>query len=108
MPIALGTIGGLTSLHPLAKQSLNLLGNPSAPELMTIAATMGLANNYAAVKSLITKGIQQGHMKMHLANILNSLNANEEEKHAANEHFKDITVSHSGVEEFIKHYRDKK
>ena len=37
-------------------------------------------------------------MKMHLANILNSLNANEEEKHAANEHFKDITVSHSGVE----------
>ena len=108
VPIALGTIGGLTSLHPLAKQSLNLLGNPSAPELMTIAATMGLANNYAAVKSLITKGIQQGHMKMHLANILNSLNANEEEKHAANEHFKDITVSHSGVEEFIKHYRDKK
>ena len=108
VPIALGTIGGLTSLHPLAKQSLNLLGNPSAPELMTIAATMGLANNYAAVKSLITKGIQQGHMKMHLANILNSLNANEEEKHAANEHFKDITVLHSGVEEFIKHYRDKK
>lgn len=102
VPMALGTVGGLTSLHPLAKESLELLGNPSAPELMMIAATMGLANNYAAVKSLTTKGIQQGHMKMHLANILNQMNATDEEKTAALVHFKDVTVTYAGVEEFLK------
>ena len=99
--MALGTVGGLTSLHPLAKKSLELMGNPSAKQLMMIAATMGLANNYAAVKSLTTKGIQQGHMKMHLANILNQLGATENEKTLATEYFKDKTVSYSEVEKFL-------
>ena len=101
VPLALGTVGGLTSLHPLANKSLELLGNPSAKQLMMIAATMGLANNYAAVKALTTKGIQQGHMKMHLANILNQFGATEEEKGLAAEHFKDKTVSYSEVEKFL-------
>lgn len=105
VPLALGTVGGLTSLHPLAKKSLELLGNPSAKELMMIAATMGLANNYAAVKSLTTKGIQQGHMKMHLANILNQLGATEKEKTLAEEYFKDKTVSYSEAEKFVKKLR---
>ncbi|MBR4157090.1 MAG: hydroxymethylglutaryl-CoA reductase, degradative [Bacteroidales bacterium] len=105
IPLALGTVGGLTSLHPLAKKSLELLGNPSAKELMMIAATMGLANNYAAVKSLTTKGIQQGHMKMHLANILNQLGATEKEKTQATEYFNDKTVSYSEVETFLKRVR---
>lgn len=108
VPIALGTVGGLTNLHPLAKKSLELLGHPSAPELMMIAATMGLANNYSAIKSLITKGIQQGHMKMHLANILNQLNANYEEKAAVLIHFKDITVTYAGVEKFLTDFRKNK
>ena len=101
VPLALGTVGGLTSLHPLAKKSLELMGNPSAKQLMMIAATMGLANNYAAVKSLTTKGIQQGHMKMHLANILNQLGATENEKTLATEYFNDKTVSYSEVEKFL-------
>ena len=106
VPLALGTVGGLTSLHPLAKKSLELLGNPSAKELMMIAATMGLANNYAAVKSLTTKGIQQGHMKMHLANILNQFEATEKEKTLATEYFNDKTVSYSEVETFLKRVRN--
>jgi hydroxymethylglutaryl-CoA reductase len=106
VPLALGTVGGLTSLHPLAKKSLELLGNPSAKELMMIAATMGLANNYAAVKSLTTKGIQQGHMKMHLANILNQLGASEKEKTQATEYFNDKTVSYSEVESFLRRIRN--
>lgn len=101
VPLALGTVGGLTSLHPLAKQSLELMGNPSAKKLMMIAATMGLANNYAAVKSLTTKGIQQGHMKMHLANILNQLGATEDMKKLAVDYFKDKIVSYSEVEKFL-------
>ncbi len=101
VPMALGTVGGLTSLHPLAKKTLELLGNPTAPELMMVAATMGLANNFSAVRSLTTKGIQAGHMKMHLNNILNQLNATEEEKKQAREYFKDKTVSYAGVEQFL-------
>ena len=105
VPMALGTIGGLTSLHPLAKKTLELLGNPTAKELMMIAATMGLANNFSAVRSLTTKGIQAGHMKMHLNNILNQLNAMEEEKKQAREYFKDKTVSYAGVEQFLETLR---
>ena len=102
VPMALGTIGGLTSLHPLAKKTLELLGNPTAKELMMIAATMGLANNFSAVRSLTTKGIQAGHMKMHLNNILNQLNALDEDKKKAREYFKDKTVSYAGVEQFLE------
>jgi hydroxymethylglutaryl-CoA reductase len=101
VPMALGTVGGLTSLHPLAKKTLELLGNPTAPELMMIAATMGLANNFSAVRSLTTKGIQAGHMKMHLNNILNQLKASDEEKKMAREYFKDKTVSYAAVEQFL-------
>ncbi len=101
VPMALGTIGGLTSLHPLAKKTLELLGNPTAPELMMVAATMGLANNFSAVRSLTTKGIQAGHMKMHLNNILNQLNASDEEKNKAQDHFKDKTVSYAAVEQYL-------
>ena len=103
--MALGTVGGLTSLHPLAKKSLELLGNPTAPELMTIAATMGLANNFSAVRSLTTKGIQAGHMKMHLNNILNQLQASEEEKRKARDYFKDKTVSYAAVEQYLESLR---
>ena len=105
VPMALGTVGGLTSLHPLAKKSLELLGNPTAKELMTIAATMGLANNFSAVRSLTTKGIQAGHMKMHLNNILNQLQATDDEQRKAREFFKDQTVSYAAVEKYLESIR---
>lgn len=105
VPMALGAVGGLTSLHPLAKKSLELLGNPSAPELMMIAAVMGLANNFSAVRSLTTKGIQAGHMKMHLNNILHQLQCTEEEKEKARDFFTNHIVSYSAVEKFIESLR---
>ena len=61
IPLALGTVGGLTSLHPLVKMSLEMLGKPSAHELMQIVAVAGLAQNFAALRSLTTTGIQQGN-----------------------------------------------
>lgn len=103
--LAMGTVGGLTALHPLAKLSLELLGNPSAEELMCITAAVGLAQNFAAVRSLITTGIQQGHMKMHLTNILNHLGASEEEAAAAQFHFQNQTVSFSAVRSFLMEKR---
>ncbi|WP_010661916.1 hydroxymethylglutaryl-CoA reductase [Marinilabilia salmonicolor] len=102
LPLALGTVGGLTRLHPMAALALEMLGNPSASELMGIAAAAGLANNFSAVASLVTTGIQKGHMKLHLSNLLKSLNATEEEQKAAMEHFKDETVSALKVKEFLK------
>ncbi len=105
IPLALGTIGGLTNLHPLVKLSLELLGKPSAKELMQIVAVAGLAQNFAALRSLTTTGIQQGHMKMHLMNILNQFNANDDEKKTLVEHFKTNVVTHSSVVEAIEKLR---
>lgn len=106
IPLAIGTVGGLTSLHPMAKFSLELLGNPGAPELMQIASAIGLANNFGAIKSLTTKGIQIGHMKMHLLNVLNSFNAAEYEKLLAIEYFKNHKVTYSGVSGFLASIRN--
>ena len=97
LPISVGGVGGLTNLHPLVKFSLALLGNPSAKELMSILAVSGLAQNFAALRSLVTTGIQKGHMKMHLFNILNQMGATEEEKQHFVTYFKDKTVTHHEV-----------
>ncbi len=105
LPLALGTIGGLTGLHPMVKTALELLGHPSAKKLMTIVAVAGLAQNFAALKSLTTTGIQQGHMKMHLLNILNQFEANANEKLQLIEHFKTHTVTHSAVVDAIENLR---
>jgi hydroxymethylglutaryl-CoA reductase len=105
IPLALGTIGGLTGLHPLVKLSLELLHHPSAKELMEIAAVAGLAQNFAALRSLTTTGIQEGHMKMHLMNILNQFNATIDEKNKLIEHFKTHVVTHSAVVEALNNLR---
>lgn len=97
LPISVGVVGGLTNLHPLVKFSLALLGKPSAQELMSILAVSGLAQNFGALRSLVTTGIQKGHMKMHLFNILNQFGATEEEKQHFVNYFKDKTVSHHEV-----------
>lgn len=108
IPLALGTVGGLTSLHPLAKLSLEMLGTPSAKELMQIVAVAGLAQNFAALRSLTTTGIQEGHMKMHLMNMLNQMNATNDEKSEMVEHFKTNVVTHSSVEKALFELRTKK
>ncbi len=105
LPLALGTVGGLTALHPLAKRSLEILGNPGAHELMMIVAAVGLAQNFAAVRSLVTTGIQRGHMKMHLTNILHHLGASNEEITQAQEYFSTQTVSFSAVRGFLETLR---
>ncbi|PKA98896.1 3-hydroxy-3-methylglutaryl-coenzyme A reductase [Flavobacteriaceae bacterium MAR_2009_75] len=105
LPLALGTVGGLTSLHPLVKLALEILGKPSATELMQIVAVAGLAQNFAAVRSLVTTGIQEGHMKMHLMNILNQLGATDIEKTTLTNYFKKHTATHSSVVEAFQKLR---
>jgi hydroxymethylglutaryl-CoA reductase len=105
IPLALGTVGGLTSLHPLVKLSLKMLENPSAKELMQIVAVAGLAQNFAALRSLTTTGIQDGHMKMHLNNILNQFETSEDERIIIQKHFKHHSISHSAVVAYIENLR---
>lgn len=106
LPLALGTVGGLTKLHPLVRLNLELLQNPSARELMQITAVAGLAQNFAAVSSLVTTGIQKGHMKMHLLNMLNQLGANTAEKDQLIVHFKTNVVTHRGVANALAQLRN--
>ena len=105
IPLAIGTIGGLTGLHPLVNFGLSLLQKPSAKKLMQIIAAAGLAQNFAALRSLVTTGIQRGHMKMHLANILNNLAVTQSETEKTLAYFKDHTITHSSVANFIKQLR---
>ncbi|MBF6658802.1 hydroxymethylglutaryl-CoA reductase, degradative [Flavobacterium columnare] len=105
IPLALGTVGGLTTLHPLVKIALEMLEKPSAQELMQVVAVAGLAQNFAALRSLTTTGIQQGHMKMHLMNILNQFQATEEERKKVVKYFEKNTVSHSSVVDYLAEIR---
>ncbi|MFP2997429.1 hydroxymethylglutaryl-CoA reductase, degradative [Spongiivirga sp. MCCC 1A20706] len=106
LPLALGTVGGLTKLHPLVQLNLDMLGNPGAKQLMKIVAVAGLAQNFAALRSLTTSGIQEGHMKMHLGNILNQLEATSEERKQVETHFSSNTITHSAVTDFINQLRN--
>ncbi len=97
LPLSIGTVGGLTKLHPLAKLSLEILDNPSATELMQIIAATGLSQNFAALRALTTTGIQKGHMKLHLTNIIKLLNVTKREKMFLIQYFENKTVSHQAV-----------
>ena len=105
IPLAIGTVGGLTSLHPLVKTALEILGKPSAQQLMQIVAVVGLAQNFSALRSLTTTGIQEGHMKMHINNILNQYQTTMEERKMIKIHFETNTISHAAVVSFIENLR---
>lgn len=102
---AVGVIGGVTAVHPLARLAMKILDNPSAKELMMYLAVAGLASNFGAVKALVSQGIQHGHMKMHLSNIMNQLNIPEGRRAEIQQYFQNKTVSFSAVEEFWKSSR---
>ncbi|MEM8938230.1 MAG: hydroxymethylglutaryl-CoA reductase, degradative [Bacteroidota bacterium] len=105
VPLALGTVGGLTSLHPLVELALEILQNPTAKQLMQIIAVAGLAQNFAALRSLVTTGIQKGHMKMHLLNMLNQMGADAKEKNQLVQYFKERTVTNASVKEALQNLR---
>ena len=102
VPLAVGTVGGLTTLHPLAKTSLAILEQPSSKELMQVIAAVGLAQNFGAVKSLVTTGIQKGHMKLHLLNVFNQLGATSVQIEKGKEYFSDKVVSFTAVRDYLE------
>tara|TARA_B100000989_G_scaffold17159_1_gene11312 strand:- start:99 stop:1409 length:1311 start_codon:yes stop_codon:yes gene_type:complete len=101
IPLSIGTVGGITDVHPMVKLSLKLLNNPTSDELMKIICSVGLAQNFAAVKSLVTSGIQKGHMKMHLINLLIKKNASKDQIDKSEEYFKDKDINSQSVKDFL-------
>ena len=101
IPVSVGTVGGITDLHPMVKLSLQMLGNPTSLDLMKIICSVGLAQNFAAVKSLVSSGIQKGHMKMHLINLLIKNSANKTQIENSKEYFKDKEINNQSVIEFL-------
>jgi hydroxymethylglutaryl-CoA reductase len=69
LPMAVGTIGGATKTHPTSQFALKLMGIKSARELAETMAALGLAQNFAALRALVTEGIQKGHMQLHARNV---------------------------------------
>lgn len=69
LPMAVGTVGGVTRLHPTAQTVLKVMGNPDSSRLAAICASVGLAQNLAALKALSGEGIQKGHMRLHDGNL---------------------------------------
>lgn len=79
VPLAVGTIGGATAVHPIAKLGVKILGVKGAQELAAVIAAVGLAQNFAALRALATEGIQKGHMALHARNLAISAGATPEE-----------------------------
>jgi hydroxymethylglutaryl-CoA reductase len=79
LPVAVGIIGGATRVHPVARINLKILGVKTAGELGCVLASVGLAQNLAALRALASEGIQKGHMRLHARNIAMSVGATPEE-----------------------------
>ena len=101
IPLSIGTVGGVTDIHPMVKLSLKMLENPTSDDLMNIICSVGLAQNFAAVKSLVTSGIQKGHMKMHLINLLIKQNATKDQIDKSEEYFQNKDINSQSVKDFL-------
>lgn len=78
IPMALGTVGGVTKSNPVFQIALKILGVKSSRELAEVVASVGLAQNLAALRALASEGIQKGHMKLHARNVAVSAGATGE------------------------------
>ena len=108
IPIVAGVVGGTTNSNPIAKISLKILGVKNAQELGEIAACVGLANNFAALRAMVKEGIQKGHMKLHANNIAIIAGATHDEvpeitKKMLNEN----KISVARASELLKEIREK-
>ncbi len=106
LPMAVGTIGGATKVHPVAKTCLKILGVKTARELAQVLASVGLAQNFAALRALATEGIQRGHMELHARNIAVMAGAEGEEIDVVVERMvKEKKISMDRAKEILKELR---
>ena len=108
IPLALGLVGGATKVHPMAQLSIKILGVKTSMELARIIASVGLAQNFAALRALSTEGIQKGHMRLHAANIATQAGATKEEIEIVAQKMIELgEVSQTKAEEILKEIREK-
>ena len=103
IPLAVGIIGGITNVHPLVKACIKIIGITSSQELAMIIASVGLAQNFSAIRALSDEGIQKGHMKLHsknIAKIAGALNYQIEE--ISQQMIKEENISVSRAKEIIE------
>ena len=79
IPLSVGIVGGVANVHPVAKICTKILGVESAQELASIMTATGLAQNYSAIRALVTDGIQKGHMRLHARNLAAAAGASPEQ-----------------------------
>ena len=104
LPMAVGLIGGATKVHPMARLSLKILGVKTASELAEVAATVGLVQNLAAMRSLVTEGIQKGHMVLHARNVAVSAGAvGETIGHVANQMIREGRIRFDRAKQILRH-----
>lgn len=96
-PIIVGTVGGVTSLHPTAKLCLAMMNVESANHLSRVVAAVGLVQNLGAMRALCTEGIIQGHMKLHIDNLLLMAGANDSEMPLLKEHLQSLLKTNKRV-----------
>lgn len=112
-PIIVGTVGGVTRLHPTAQMCLKMLGVMSANELSRIAAAVGLVQNLGAIRALTTVGIIEGHMKLHIANLTLGAGAQDKEIPIVQKRLEEILalrkrISLSNAIEILRELRQEK
>jgi hydroxymethylglutaryl-CoA reductase len=112
-PVILGTVGGVTRLHPMAKIALRLLGVESADELSCVCAAVGLVQNLGALKALTTIGIIEGHMKLHIKNLTLGAGAEGQEIPYVQKRLEEILaltkrITLSNAVEVLKEFRNKR
>ena len=106
LPITLATIGGTAKLNPMASLSLKILGVKNSKELASIAASVGLAQNFAALRAIVTTGIQAGHMKLHARALATQAGAKENEiEQVAEEMINSKEINQANAEKIIKNKR---
>jgi hydroxymethylglutaryl-CoA reductase len=79
IPLSVGIVGGIVTVHPIAKVCTKILGVTSAQELACIMTATGLAQNFSAIRALATEGIQKGHMRLHARNLASAAGATSEQ-----------------------------
>lgn len=112
-PICVGTVGGVTRLHPLARMSLDILGVATASELSRVIAAVGLVQNLGAIRALVTEGIIEGHMKLHIKNLSLGAGASEDEMPFVAKKLEEILaltkrISLSHAQEVLASFREQK
>jgi len=109
IPVPVGLIGGATAVHPTAKANVKVLGVGSAGELGAVLASVGLAQNFAALRALATEGIQRGHMELHARNLAVSAGARSDEVDRVVERLvRDHQVRFDRAKAILKEIRGKK